>query len=174
MNIVFVVVLLFVPFYRKRQRLTSIAYLVFVLASSFAPSGMAGWAGGGLAAISPAGRLALYYGFLALAVCGSALVLAGWARMCCGTESRPLPPAELAEDGIYGFVRHPQYAGFLAVTVGMLIANPAALTALLWALLAWLYLRLARTEEHELERRFGGRWRAYRARVGMFVPRLRL
>jgi protein-S-isoprenylcysteine O-methyltransferase Ste14 len=126
-----------------------------------------------LAALSPAGRLALYYGFLALAVSGSALVLAGWARMCRDAHRRSPQPDELIEDGIYGLLRHPQYAGFLAVTAGMLVAAPTAVTGILWMGLAGLYLRLARTEERELERRFRGRWQAYRARVGMFVPRIR-
>ncbi len=43
---------------------------------------------------------------------------------------------------------------------------------MLWPVLASMYVRLARKEETEMEERSGDEWRAYKARTGMFLPRL--
>ena len=178
LNLVFVTLLLFMPFYRGDQRLTSLAYLVFVVVSSLVAGGTAGAAGeaGGVAASAGsawggAGALA-HYAYLALVVLGAALILAGWARIYrdAGSEWS----SDLIEDGIYRATRHPQYLGFIVVTLGMLLRWPSAPTAVLWVGLAVFYVRRARSEERDLERRFGDRWRDYRARVGMFLPRVRL
>jgi protein-S-isoprenylcysteine O-methyltransferase Ste14 len=162
LNLVFATLLLFVPFDRWRDRGTSGAYLLFVLASSFLAAP---------ASDVPTRHLV----FLLLAMAGSALILAGWARIYRDVRPDDAPggePApELMEDGIYRMLRHPQYLGFLLVTLGILVERPSLPTAVLWALLVLLYQRLARVEERELARRYGARWRAYRRRTGMFFPR---
>ena len=78
----------------------------------------------------------------------------------------------LVSDGVYAWVRHPQYAGLFLVTIGMLVQWPTIITAVTWPALVLIYYRLARREEREAEAQFGDAYRAYRARVPMFVPRL--
>ena len=78
----------------------------------------------------------------------------------------------LVSDGVYAWVRHPQYAGLFLVTIGMLVQWPTIITAVTWPALLLIYYRLARREEREAEAQFGDAYRAYRARVPMFVPRL--
>ena len=78
----------------------------------------------------------------------------------------------LVSDGVYAWVRHPQYAGLFLVTIGMLVQWPTIITAVTWPALVLIYYRLARREEREAEAQFGDASRAYRARVPMFVPRL--
>jgi protein-S-isoprenylcysteine O-methyltransferase Ste14 len=73
---------------------------------------------------------------------------------------------------VYAWVRHPQYAGLFLTTIGMLVQWPTIITAVTWPVLLVVYYRLARREEREAEAQFGGAYRAYRARVPMFVPRL--
>ena len=75
-------------------------------------------------------------------------------------------------DGVYAWVRHPQYAGLFLITIGMLVQRPTIITAATWPALLVVYYRLARREEREAEAQFGRAYRAYRARVPMFVPRL--
>ncbi|MBI2074191.1 MAG: isoprenylcysteine carboxylmethyltransferase family protein [Gemmatimonadetes bacterium] len=95
---------------------------------------------------------------------GLLLMAAGWRRIHRGQ-------GELVTDGVYGWVRHPQYAGLFLITVGMLIQWPTIITVLTWPILMVVYYRLARREEREVEARFGEAYVEYRARVPMFVPR---
>ena len=75
--------------------------------------------------------------------------------------------------GLYRFVRHPQYTGFFLFLIGSLVNWPTLPTLLMMPLLAWIYYRLARTEEAEAEAAFGEAYREYRRRSGMFLPRWR-
>jgi protein-S-isoprenylcysteine O-methyltransferase Ste14 len=70
-------------------------------------------------------------------------------------------------------VRHPQYSGLFLVTIGLLVQWPTIITVAAWPILIVVYYRLARREEREAEATFGDAYRAYEARVPMFVPRLR-
>ena len=54
---------------------------------------------------------------------------------------------------------------------GFLLQWPTILTLLMFPILVYMYVRLARAEEHDSEARFGEQWRAYAARTPGFVPR---
>ena len=77
----------------------------------------------------------------------------------------------LAITGPYARLRHPQYAGFVAILFGFLLQWPTILTLLMFPVLVWMYVRLAITEEREAERQFGDEWARYAARTPRFVPR---
>ena len=79
---------------------------------------------------------------------------------------------ELITSGLYGWVRHPQYFGLFLITVGMLIQWPTIVTAAMWPILMFMYYRLARREEKEMETQFGDQYATYRRQVPMFLPRL--
>lgn len=81
---------------------------------------------------------------------------------------------EMVTSGLYGRVRHPQYFALFIITVGMLIQWPTLVTAAMWPVLMFMYYRLARREEKEMEKHFGDHYAAYRRRVPMFLPRLSL
>ena len=78
----------------------------------------------------------------------------------------------LATTGPYAYVRHPQYAGFILVMLGFLLQWPTFLTLLMFPVLVWMYVRLARREEREVETEFGETYRDYARRVPAFFPRL--
>jgi len=59
---------------------------------------------------------------------GLLLMGAGWRR---GHETR----GELVTDGVYAWVRHPQYAGLFLITIGMLVQWPTIITAATWPVL---------------------------------------
>ena len=79
---------------------------------------------------------------------------------------------ELVTSGLYGRVRHPQYFALFLITVGMFIQWPTIITVAMWPILMFMYYRLARREEKEMESRFGDEYVTYRQQVPMFWPRL--
>ena len=79
---------------------------------------------------------------------------------------------ELATDGIYARVRHPQYAAFIIIMFGFLLQWPTLLTLVMFPILVYVYVRLAHKEEGLMEAEFGERYSAYAARTPAFIPRL--
>src|SRR5574340_696518 len=77
---------------------------------------------------------------------------------------------ELATTGPYARIRHPQYVAFVLVMFGFLLQWPTLITLLMFPILVWIYARLARAEERDVEARFGERWREYAARTPRFIP----
>jgi len=77
----------------------------------------------------------------------------------------------LAISGPYGYVRHPQYAGFILVMLGFLFQWPTLLTLVMFPVLVWVYARLARREEQETIASFGEAYLRYREAVPAFVPK---
>ena len=77
----------------------------------------------------------------------------------------------LAVTGPYAWIRHPQYAGFLLIMVGLLTQWPTIPTLLMFPVLVFTYGRLAIGEEREVRAMFGSDWDAYAARTPRFVRR---
>ena len=74
----------------------------------------------------------------------------------------------LATIGVYAWVRHPQYEGFVLVMFGFLLQWPTLLAAAMFPVLVVMYWKLARREEQEVLAQFGdayARYRKKRARV---------
>lgn len=78
----------------------------------------------------------------------------------------------LASSGPYSRVRHPQYAGFIMIMFGFLLQWPTLLTLVMFPLLVFMYVRLARAEEREVQAAFGAEYQQYAARTPAFLPRL--
>ena len=76
----------------------------------------------------------------------------------------------LATEGPYERVRHPQYIGFVLILFGFLLQWPTILTLVMFPVLVFMYVRLARAEEREVEREFGEEYRRYAARTPAFFP----
>ncbi|MBI5029281.1 MAG: isoprenylcysteine carboxylmethyltransferase family protein [Chloroflexi bacterium] len=77
---------------------------------------------------------------------------------------------ELVTDGLYAYVRHPQYSALFVLIISLLIQWPALLSWLMAPILFITYLRLARREEREMIEKFGERYLAYRNQTPAFVP----
>jgi protein-S-isoprenylcysteine O-methyltransferase Ste14 len=77
----------------------------------------------------------------------------------------------LAVEGSYKWIRHPQYAAFILVMIGFLVQWPTIITALMFPILVFMYVRLAKAEERESEAEFGEAWRAYAERTPGWFPR---
>ncbi len=79
---------------------------------------------------------------------------------------------KLAVTGIYARVRHPQYIGFIMIMFGFLLQWPTILTVIMFPILVYMYLRLARREEQDSREEFGQAWDIYAAHVPAFIPGL--
>jgi protein-S-isoprenylcysteine O-methyltransferase Ste14 len=95
------------------------------------------------------------------------LIAAGW-RVLYEAQQRH----QLATSGVYSYVRHPQYAGFILVMLGFLVQWPTLLTIAMFPVLVWMYVRLARHEERETRVDFGEAYERYAAKTPAWVPRL--
>jgi protein-S-isoprenylcysteine O-methyltransferase Ste14 len=79
---------------------------------------------------------------------------------------------DIATTGLYARIRHPQYVGFVLILIGFLLEWPTIITLLMFPILVFMYLRLARREEKESLAEFGERYAAYMAQVPAFIPHL--
>lgn len=75
--------------------------------------------------------------------------------------------------GPYAWVRHPQYVGFVVIMIGFLFQWPTLATVLMFPVLVWFYVRLARREEVASAGEFGDAWKAYAQGIPAFIPRFR-
>ena len=91
----------------------------------------------------------------------------------------------LVRDGPYGWVRHPQYLGFVMTTLGFTFGSywilnntfgigwlSRGLTLLVWFVELVVYVILANIEELHLSKRFQENYRDYRNQVSFFIPLL--
>ena len=131
-------------------------------------------------------------GYLVIII-GGVLVIAGWREIYFSKknqaskyeESKVLTESEvlrlrekafyktkdrLVTDGIYAYMRHPQYAGIILIITGMLIHWPTLITLFLWPILTLAYYYLAKREEKEMKAKFDKSYQEYKNKVSMFWP----
>ena len=80
---------------------------------------------------------------------------------------------QVAMTGPYGYVRHPQYAGFILIMIGFLLQWPTLVTIVMFPVLLTMYVRLAHREEREALQQFGEPYARYAAVTPAFIPRLK-
>jgi len=78
---------------------------------------------------------------------------------------------QVATNGPYAYLRHPQYVGFIVIMLGFLIQWPTIITLLMFPVLVTMYIRLARREEREALAEFGDTYARYAAATPAFFPR---
>jgi protein-S-isoprenylcysteine O-methyltransferase Ste14 len=100
------------------------------------------------------------------------LILAGLVLMAGGWWAVWRAGDDLVTGGLYAWMRHPQYAGFILVIIAFLIQWPTVITLVMFPILVITYRRLARREEAEMEAKFGEKYANYMRRVPMFILRL--
>jgi methanethiol S-methyltransferase len=182
----YAIMLVFVPFYKKSQRKPTSVYLAFVVALAFEMFGIPlsmyalTWVFGitlpdgvlyGHTLNQWIGPWGMYIGTLLMLI-GVALVIGGWYVIHKHYWSKDAGEGELVTNGIYAHIRHPQYTGFLLITLGMMFDWLALPLLIMWPLLLYIYYQLARREERDMETEFGDAYRIYKAHTGMFLPRL--
>jgi protein-S-isoprenylcysteine O-methyltransferase Ste14 len=111
--------------------------------------------------------IAMVLGYALLFV-GLGLFAQGWRELYrAHRENR------LAEDKLYGLVRHPQYTGLFIGLFGEGIVHwPTLFSVAMFPVIVLVYALLARREETKMVEQFGTRYEAYRRRIPMFFPKL--
>ncbi len=145
---------------------------IYVLSSIFGLSLSFGHAEGHLLGvlIARTGLMSMESAWAFVMVTSSVVIFLGFFLMSKGWGRIHASAGELVTDGIYRYVRHPQYLGLIVVTVGLLIQWPTLLTLFMWPVLIIMYYRLAKREEKEAALAFGERYEEYKRRTPMLFP----
>ncbi len=101
-------------------------------------------------------------------VAGFMILASAWRALHAAQQQH-----ELAVDGMYARVRHPQYAAFMLIMFGFLLQWPTLPTVVMFPILVYIYWRLARQEETAALEEFGDRYRRYMERTPAFIPWLK-
>lgn len=102
----------------------------------------------------------------ALLFLGIGLFAEGWRELY-----RARKEGRLATDGLYGLVRHPQYAGlFLGLFGEGVVHWPTIFSVALFPIIVIAYTLLSYREERRVLEQFGEAYRAYKERTPMFFP----
>lgn len=96
---------------------------------------------------------------------GLLIISIGWRGIHSGS-------GQLVTRGIYRFVRHPQYSGFILSIVGFLIQWPTFITLIMAPMLFVMYTRLAKKEEKLMIDTFGDKYVEYMKKVPRFIPKI--
>jgi protein-S-isoprenylcysteine O-methyltransferase Ste14 len=101
-----------------------------------------------------------------IAFIGIGLFIQGWRQVYKARgEDR------LVTDGLYAFVRHPQYTGlFLALFGEGVVHWPTLFSVALFPVIVLIYTWLSYREEKQMLAQFGDVYRAYQRQVPMFIP----
>lgn len=103
----------------------------------------------------------------AIAFIGIGLFIQGWRQVY-----RACKEDRLVTDGLYAYVRHPQYTGLFVALFGEGVVHwPTLFSVGLFPVIVLVYTWLAYREEEQLIARFGDVYRTYRRQVPMFMPR---
>ena len=97
---------------------------------------------------------------------GIGLFIQGWRQVY-----RARHEDRLVLNGLYAYVRHPQYTGlFLALFGEGVVHWPTLFSVGLFPVIVLVYTWLAKREEKQMLDHFGDDYRAYMQRVPMFLP----
>jgi protein-S-isoprenylcysteine O-methyltransferase Ste14 len=109
--------------------------------------------------------IAMIVGYV-LAFTGIGLFIEGWRQLYRARQEH-----RLATDGLYGFVRHPQYTGLFIGLFGEGVVHwPTIFSVTLFPAIVVAYTLLAYREERHMADEFGEQYQVYRQHVPMFFP----
>jgi len=177
-------VLLFLPFYRKMDKKPAGTYLAFVIAFAIEMHGIPfsmyviSWIIGknlpegmlwGHTLISSIGLWGMYINMICAAV-ALFLILNGWYNIYKKYWSKETGAGSLVQTGVYRVIRHPQYAGLMLLSLGMMIEWATLPMLLLYPVMIFMYVRLAKREEKDMLSEFGDAYRTYMEKTKMFIP----
>lgn len=97
---------------------------------------------------------------------GIGLLVEGWREVYQASQQ-----GCLATNGLYGYMRHPQYTGIILAVFGEGVVHwPTVVSLVLFPIIVFAYVTLARKEEREMVEKYGDEYRDYQQRVPMFLP----
>ncbi|HBV87336.1 isoprenylcysteine carboxylmethyltransferase family protein [Desulfosporosinus sp.] len=182
--VLYSVVLLFIPFYRKMDKKPAGTYFAFLLAFAIEMHGIPfsmwviSWIIGknlpvgilwGHTLVSSIGYWGMYINIIC-AVVALFLILNGWYNIHKKYWSKETGTGSLVKTGVYRYIRHPQYTGLLLLSFGMMAEWATLPMLLLYPVMITMYLRLAKKEEKDMLFEFGNQYREYMRTTKRFIP----
>lgn len=182
--VIYGVFLLFLPFYRKSQRKPATAYFAFIVAYALEMFGVpmsmyfVAWAFGkqlpdgflwGHTLNAYIGHWGMYL-CIFLNIAGGAVIISGWRSIYKNYWKHDDGEGKLVTSGVYKYVRHPQYTGFLLITLGMIFEWATIPLLIMYPMLIVIYYRLAKREEQDMKEEFGHQYEEYIGKTNMFIP----
>lgn len=182
--LVYALALLFIPFYKKMDKKPATAYMAFVLAfviemhgiplsmlaiSTFIGKDLPYGVMWGHTLFDLIGYTGMYISII-LSLIALALISNGWYHIYHKYWSADEGKGRVVKTGVYRYIRHPQYTGFLLLTVGMLFNWATLPTLIAWPIMVWMYVRLAKREEKDMINEFGEEYIMYMNKTKMFIP----
>ncbi len=109
--------------------------------------------------------ISMIIGYIILFI-GFGIFLQGWRELYRAHQEN-----KLATEGLYSFVRHPQYTGlFLGLFGEGIVHWPTFFSVGLFPIIIIAYTLLARKEERKVIEQFGEEYIEYKRHVPMFIP----
>lgn len=103
---------------------------------------------------------------LTLVFGGISLIIRGWKQIYAARNEK-----RLVTDGLYKYMRHPQYTGIYLAIFGQIIHWPTIPTIALFPCIVWAYYHLAKKEEKLMLEKFGNEYKNYMLKTPMFFPK---
>ncbi len=178
------VILLFIPFYKKMDKKPAGTYFSFIIAFAMEMHGIPfsmyviSWITGknlpdgvlwGHTLNSSIGYLGMYIN-ICCAVTALILIINGWYNIYKKYWSKQSGKGILVSTGIYKYIRHPQYTGLLLLSFGMLCEWATLPMLILYPVMIFMYVRLAKREEKDMLAEFGDSYGEYMKKTKRFIP----
>jgi len=182
--ILYGVALIFVPFYKKVQRKPATVYMAFVLAFAVEMHGipmsmyLISWLVGrnlpegvlwGHTLSGVAGHVGMYISGMLFGL-AMFIIANGWYHIYHKYWSRRSGKGQVVKSGVYKYIRHPQYTGFMLLSLSMILNWATLPQLLLFPLIIVLYYRLAKREEQDMINEFGEEYIMYMGKTKRFIP----
>jgi len=182
--VLYSVVLLFIPFYKKMDKKPVGTYFAFLIAFAIEMHGipfsmyLISWIVGknlpegilwGHTLVASVGFLGMYIN-MGCVVIALFLILNGWYNIYKKYWSKETGTGSLVKKGVYKYIRHPQYTGLLLLSFGMMIEWATLPLLIIYPVMIVMYIRLAKKEEKDMLVEFGDDYKDYMKTTKMFIP----
>jgi protein-S-isoprenylcysteine O-methyltransferase Ste14 len=182
--LIYSIALFFMPFYKKINKKPSLAYVAFIIAFAVEMHGIPlsmyfiSWIIGkklpegflwGHTLFTKIGHTGMYINVFCVII-AMILIINGWYNIYHKYWSLEKKDRLLVKNGIYKLIRHPQYSGFILLTIGMIIEWATLPMLLMWPIIVMLYYKLAKKEEKDLIEEFGEEYIMYMKKTKRFIP----
>ncbi len=183
-TIIYGVVILFLPFYKKMDKKPVGTYFAFVIAFAIEMHGIPfsmyviSWIIGknlpegilwGHTLFDKIGYTGMYIN-IGCSLIGLTMIIIGWRTIYKKYWSKEEGNGVLVTSGIYRFIRHPQYTGLFLISTGMLCEWATLSLLILYPVIIILYVRLAKREEKQMIAEFGQEYIDYMKKSKRFIP----
>ena len=182
--VLYSVVLLFMPFYKKMDKKPAGTYFAFIIAFAIEMHGIPfsmyviSWIIGknlpegvlwGHTLVTKIGFWGMYTNMICATV-ALILILNGWYNIYKKYWSKETGKGLLVKKGVYRYIRHPQYTGLLLLSFGMMLEWATLPMLILYPIMIGMYVRLAKKEEKDMILEFGNEYREYMKETKRFIP----